>query len=83
MAKSIITIETEDLLIDGVPHVKRVLKKNDNILHEDIVSLKSISKIDTKINMFMDWVEYWENRDTYVLADNNIDESYEETEIFE
>ena len=59
MEKVVIVLEKEPVYIDGVLHFKRTLKKDDAVIHEDIVTQKTIDKIATKINMFDKWVDLW------------------------
>lgn len=64
MEKVIIVLEKEPVYIDGVLHFKRTLKKNSVVIHEDIVTQKTIDKISTKINMFDKWVDLWSKEHT-------------------
>lgn len=62
MEKIIIVLEKEPVYIDGVLHFKRSVKKNGLEIYDDIVTHQDILGQDTKINMFDEWVDYFEDK---------------------
>lgn len=59
--KTIITIEKEDVIVDGIEKIKRTVKQDDIFLFEDIATKQQIEDIPTKLNMFDSWLEKWRN----------------------
>lgn len=60
--KTIITIEKEDVIVDGVEKIKRTVKQDGIFLFEDTATKEQIKEIDTKLNMFDDWLQRWRKR---------------------
>lgn len=63
--KTIITIEKEDVIVDGVEKIKRTVKHNGVYIFEDTDTQEHINKIPTKLNMFDSWLEWY-------IKENNI-----------
>ena len=68
--KTIITIEKEDIIVDGVEKIKRTVKQDGVFLFDDIATKQQIEDIPTKLNMFDSWLEKWRNGKYSVVKDN-------------
>lgn len=56
--KTIITIEKEDVIVDGVTKIKRTVKQDNITLWEDITTQEDIDTKSTKIDRFERWVKF-------------------------
>lgn len=61
--KTIITIEKETVIVDGVEEIKRTVKQDGVFLFEDIATKQEIKEIPTKLNMFDNWLEKWRKKE--------------------
>ena len=55
--KTIITIEKEDVIVDGVEKIKRTVKQDGVLLFESIATQKQITEVCTRFNMFDNWLQ--------------------------
>lgn len=56
--KTIITIEKEDVIVDGVEKIKRTVKQDDIVLREDIITQKDIDTRKSLINRLERYIKF-------------------------